>query len=48
VDKDGNKINNYTYLNRNDNWVVSGSKSYYRTPPIMCFVTADTFWLFIL
>jgi hypothetical protein len=32
-------------LNRNDNWVVSGSESYNRTPPIMCLVT-DTFWLF--
>jgi hypothetical protein len=45
TDKDGNKIDNYTFLNRNDNRVVSRSESYNRTPPIMRFVT-DTFWLF--
>jgi hypothetical protein len=45
IDKDGNKVDNYTFLNRNDNRVVSGSESYNRTPPIMCLV-ADTFWLF--
>jgi hypothetical protein len=47
TDKDGNKVDNCTFLNRNDNRVVSGSESYSRTPPIMCFVT-DTFWLFTL
>jgi hypothetical protein len=41
VDKDGNKVDNYTFLNRNDNRVVS-NESYNRTPPIMCLVT-DTF-----
>jgi hypothetical protein len=44
TDKDGNKVDNYTYLNRNDNQVVS-NESYNRTPPIMCLVT-NTFWLF--
>jgi hypothetical protein len=47
TDKDGNKVDNYTFLNRNDNRVVSGSESYNRTPPIMCLIT-DTFWLFTL
>jgi hypothetical protein len=45
TDKDGNKVDNYTFLNRNDNRVVSSSESYNRTPPIMCLVN-DTFWLF--
>jgi hypothetical protein len=45
TDKNGNKVDDYTFLNRNDNRVVSGSESYNRTPPIMCLVT-DTFWLF--
>jgi hypothetical protein len=45
TDKDGNKVNNYTFLNRNDNHVVSNSDTYNRTPPVMCLVT-DTFWLF--
>jgi hypothetical protein len=44
TDKDGNKVDNYAFLNRNDNRVVSND-SYNRTPPIMCLVT-DTFWLF--
>jgi hypothetical protein len=44
TDKDGNKVDNYAFLNRNDNRVVSND-SYNRTHPIMCLVT-DTFWLF--
>jgi hypothetical protein len=45
TDKDGNKVDNYTFLNRNNNQLVSGSESYNRTPPIISLVT-DTFWLF--
>jgi hypothetical protein len=44
TDKDGNKVDNYVFLNKNDNRVISND-SYNRTPPIMCLVT-DTFWLF--
>jgi hypothetical protein len=38
TDKDGNKVDNYTFLNRNDNQIVSND-SYNRTPPIMCLVS---------
>jgi hypothetical protein len=44
TDKDGNKVDNYAFLNRNDNQVVSND-SYNPTPPIICLVT-DIVWLF--
>jgi hypothetical protein len=44
TDKDGHKVENYTFLNRNDNQAVTND-IYNRIPPIVCLVT-DTFWLF--
>jgi hypothetical protein len=41
TDKDGNKLDNYMFLNRNDNQTVSND-SYNRTSPIICFVS-DSF-----
>jgi hypothetical protein len=29
VDKNGNKVDNYIFLNRNDNWIVSGTLEYF-------------------
>jgi hypothetical protein len=44
TDKDGHKVDNYAFLNRNDNQAITND-IYNRTHPIMCLVT-DTFWLF--
>jgi hypothetical protein len=41
IDKDGYKVDNYEFLNRNDNEVITND-IYNRTPPILCLVT-DTF-----
>jgi hypothetical protein len=35
TDKNGNTVDNCTFLNINDNRIVSGSESYNRTPPNM-------------
>jgi hypothetical protein len=44
TDKDNNKLDTYTILNRNDVTTIT-TASYNRTPPIVCLVS-DTFWLF--
>jgi hypothetical protein len=44
TDKDRNKADNYSKLNRNSNPLTDDL--YNRTPPIIYRVT-DTFWLFI-
>jgi hypothetical protein len=43
IDKEGHKVDNYAFLNRNDNEAITND--IYNRTPIMCLVT-DTFWLF--